>query len=272
MSDQPEVVQPEVEGQGDGGQTNPAPYQQWLDRIPEAVRGEVEPVFKEWDSNVTHKFQEAAEYRKQWEPYQQIGVHEADPEAVQWALQFYQAAQADPQAIQSWYEAYAQQHGITPAQAAAELQQETPSADFEYVDPGVAALKAQLEQTQQQLQGLASWREQQEQQARIAEANSYIESQMDEMAKKHPGEFNRSYVEKLVAQYVETDPRNAVQRATQDFLALRAEIEKSALQAKVDAPAPAESGGVANTAAAPIRTMAEASRIALEQIRAANQA
>src|ERR1035437_4782758 len=76
MAEDDEVVQP-PEGQGD--QSNSSPYAEYLDRLPEEVRGDVEPVFRDWDAQTTRKFQDAAKYRKQWEPLEQTGVSQRDP-------------------------------------------------------------------------------------------------------------------------------------------------------------------------------------------------
>jgi hypothetical protein len=47
---------------------------EYLDRLPEEMRGDVEPIFKEWDANVTKRFQEAAEFRKTMEPLSDLGL------------------------------------------------------------------------------------------------------------------------------------------------------------------------------------------------------
>lgn len=262
-------VQPDTSGQGEGG-TPDTPYAEYLNRIPEEVRSQVEPIFKEWDSNVTRRFQDASEFRQQWEPYQPLGVTDLSPDEVAWALQFRQAAVNNPDAIRQWYDEYAQTHGLAAANAAVEQAQTQQSGEFDYVDPNLAALKEQLSPMQQQLEQINAWRMQQEQAARVQEAERFISHQMDELKTKHPDEFNQAAVERLLPQYIETDPQHAVQRAFADWQSIRAQIERDTLQSKVNAPPPAESGGAANSAPEQIRTMADASRFALEQLRAAN--
>lgn len=267
-----DVAQPE--GQGDAGTTD-APYSEYLNRIPEEVRGDVEPVFKDWDKSVTQRFQQASEYRKGWEPYEQVGVNRYDPAAVQWALQFFEAQQSNPQAIQEWFQQYAQEHGLEAAQQAAEqLQgQEDP---YGYADPSQQQLEALLQQKlspfEKQLQQMNERFQMQEEQQRIAEAQAFIDSQLKGLEEKHGDEFNRDWVEKFIGNHIESNPEQAVELAWQDFQALRNQLEKATLQSKVDAPPPAETGGFPDTNPDEIKSWKRASEIALQTLRQQNRA
>lgn len=261
MAEEPDPVQPE---DGQGGEGGDAPYAEYLNRIPEEVRSEVEPVFRDWDSNTTRRFQEAAEYKRGWEPFEELGVNQRDPQEVQWAMQFVDALQ-NPSAIKEWFDGYAKENGLTPAQEA-QLEQE-------YVDPSVQALveqqlQAQLGPVASQLAEMSQWRQNQEQQAREAQAMSQIKTEIDDLKAKHPDEFNEQMVEKLLPQYIESDPQHAVQRAFSDWQAIRSQIEKDTMQGKANAPAAAVSGGSADGAPEPISTLKQAAEAAMEQLRA----
>lgn len=263
MDDFADGVQPD---DGQGAEGSPAsPYQEWLDRIPEEAREHVEPVFRDWDSNVTRRFQEAAEFRKSWEPYEELGVKQRTPEEVQWDLQIAQAARDNPQALREWLD---QTYGpSTPQQQAETLEA--------YVDPTIQQLEqiltSKLSPLEQRLQAFSQWQEQQEFAQRRAEADRFVEGQMKELEQKHPTEFNRQAIEKLVVQYIQNDPRNAVPRAFADWQAIRGQIEKDTLQGKLNQPKPAEGGGMVNAAVDAPKTLAEAGAAALEQIRQANR-
>jgi len=269
-------VQPDP-GQGEPG-TSDAPYAEYLNRIPEDARGQVEPIFKEWDANTTRRFQEHSEYRKTWEPYEQAGVQQHNPESVQWALQFLQAAETNPQAIQQWFDAYAQERGLTPAQAAEQVAQDPGTFGDPYGDQSQQLselLKQQLSPLQQQLEQMTQWREQQETAVREQEAQRFIHGQMDELRSKHPSEFTKEaegYVEAFLSKYIESDPRNAVPRAWADYQTLVNEISKQVLQPKADAPAAPESGGAPDVTPKPIKTLKEAEAVALARLREANRA
>jgi hypothetical protein len=273
-TDPAEDVQPD-EGQGGGGEQD-APYAEYLNRIPEEVRGDVEPVFKEWDANVTRRFQEHSQQREQWAPYEELGVNRLSPDEVQWALDFRQAAVENPQAVKEWFDQYAQAHNLTEP----EPTYEQPAFDS-YEDPQQQLerlLKQQLEPVQQQLAQIGQWREEQEFAQRKAEADRFVMSQMDELKAKHPDEFKTTgeygaekMIDRLIGRYIESDPRNAVPRAFADYQAWRAEIEKQTLQSKVDAPAPAEAGGTADVAPEKFSRIKDVEEQAREFLRNSNR-
>jgi hypothetical protein len=256
------------EAQG-GSDTGVAPYQEWLDRIPEDARGTAEEAFKAFDAQTTRKFQEQAEAQRRWAPYEEAGVQQLSPEQIQGYRQFEEALN-NPQAIQEWYQQYAQQNGLTVAEAA---QQAPPPEEFgSYTDPGLEdVLQKQLGPIQQQLQQMSAWREQQEQQARQQEADQYVRSEFDRLKKDNPDDFDEALVTRLVAQYQTTDPRNAVSRAFADSQAIISQLEKKVLQQKVNQPASAESGGVADGAPESIKTLERAKEVALVRLREGRQ-
>jgi hypothetical protein len=276
ITDPAEDVQPD-EGQGGGGESA-APYQEWLDRIPEEVREDVEPVFKEWDANVTRRFQENSQYREQWSPYEELGVNKLSPDEVQWALDFRQAAVENPQAVKEWYEQFAQannlvEQAVAPEPAETTFDQYDPNAQLEQL------LKSQLEPLQKQLQEQAQWREQQEFSQRKAEADRFIEGQMSELRSKHPDAFAdtsdygaEKMIDRFIGPYIESDPQHAVQRAFADYQALVNQVEKAALQVKADAPAPAETGGPPDVTPEKFSRIDDVKNEAIEFLRNSNRA
>ena len=261
------VQSEEVEDQGGDG--HDAPYREYLDRIPEEARDEAEEAFKAWDADTTRKFQEASEYRKNWEPYEQSGINQFPVEDVQWMVQFRQALD-DPQAVKQWYESYAQQAGLaTDEPAKPQAEQGVPFDEFMGADPQQLQnlLKQELTPLQQQVEQFAEWRQQQEYAQRVSMAEAQIESQLEEIKAQHPDQFNREAIENFAGKYVNTDPEHAVQRGFADWQKVVAQIERDALQGKADAPAPAEAGGVAAATPEAPSTLEEANKQALERIR-----
>jgi hypothetical protein len=272
----PSAVDVQPEGQGDEGTGNPA-YAEYLTRIPEEARGAAEEAFRDWDARTTQRFQEAAELRKTWEPYQEAGVTRYDPAAVQWALSFMEASQANPAAVKDWYETYAKENGLQSA-APPPPQAEYPTLDEYggYQDQGLeTTLKSALEPIQTQLEALTRFREQAEAQQAEAEAKQFVEGQMAELRDKNPDAFKDSgpygaeqMVNRLLPHYIDADPLNAVPRAFADYQAIVGQVEKNTLQSKVDAAPPPVGGGAINGAPEEIKTLADASeraRAALQQ-------
>ena len=242
-----EPVQPDLfEGQGGEGES---PYAEYLNRVPEEVRDQVEPIFKEWDGNVTRRFQEASQFRKEWEPLADTGINQLSPEDVAYMVQLRQAMD-DPQTMQQWWDGYAQQNGLAQQQAE---EQPFDGQDFgEYQDPSQQLeqlLEQKLGPISQTISEFQSWREQQDMQVRQQEALAMIEGQLEELKAKHGDEFNRDAIELFIPNFIESDPRNAVPLAFEAYQKMRNDIEKGALQGKINAPAPAESGGVADVSA-----------------------
>lgn len=229
-----EGVQPE----GQGAATGDAPYQEYLDRIPEQVRGEVEPVFKDWDSNVTKRFQEQAQYRSQWEPYEQAGISQYNPQELQQLVEFANAIQ-DPEWFRTWLQEQAVETGAFPQGPGEEP----------VVDPALEQLLQQhLTPLQHQLQEQQSWQQQQEERLALEAAAQHIEQQFAGLREKH-GDFDQGKVEMFASKYLHDDPHNAIDRGFADYQAFIGQIERGLLTTKLGHPASPEMGGgpAANT-------------------------
>ena len=264
MSD--DTVDP-VQPEGQGGETTDAPYAEYLSRIPEDARQHVEPVFKEWDSNVTRRFQEASEYRKAWEPFEQTGINQLPPQEVQELMQFRQMVAENPQAVQQWFNNYAQQAGLTPAEQK-ELEQEA------FVDPDVQALvEQQLQQRlspyEQKFQQFEQFMSRQQEQASLQHGQAEVDRQLSELKAKHP-DANVEEFEPYVGKYVDSDPTHAIERGYSDYMALVAKIEKQMVKSKSEQPDAAESGGGTAASPEPVNSLEEAGKLALARLRTAN--
>jgi hypothetical protein len=265
MADSADPVQPD-QGQGDEANGGGTPYDELLSRIPEEVRGQVEPVLRDWDANTTRRFQELAEKGRGWEPYEKLGVNQRDPEVLEWAMQFVDTLQ-NPAAIKEWYGNYARENGITVAQAEQEIN--------EYVDPSVTELvQQQTGPLAQQLAELAQWRDAQERQAAEDQAMSQIRSEIDSLKSQHGDAFNEQAVEKLLPQYIESDPQNAVKLAFADWQAIQSQVQKDWTAEKASQPAGAVTGSGSGTPDPPPKgeALKYAAQQALEQLRAGRQA
>lgn len=263
----PEYTDPEQPNSGQDGQGADAPYSEYLNRIPEELRADVEPVFRDWDANTTRKFQEAAEQRKSWEPYEELGINQRDPGELEWAMRFVDTLQ-NPEAIKEWYGEYARERGLAD-------QAETD----EYIDPSVSdlvqrQLSAQLGPVAQQLAEISQWRDAQEQQRAEAEAMGQIKSEISSLKAKHGDAFNEQMVEKLLPQYIDSDPQHAVQRAFADWQSIRASVEQDWTSGKANQPPAAMSGGTASGQPDPPpkgEALKYAAQQALEQLRIGRQ-
>ena len=252
MSDElTDAVQPE--GQGGVGTGGDPPYAEYLSRIPEDARDDIEPIFKEWDQNVSKKFQDHAEFKRQWEPFKDTGISQYGPEQVSWAAQFLEALDK-PELIQGWFENYAKENGLTLAEAQAQVEEATD--DYGFQDPAQQYEKLLEERLSPLMKKLEEYdgRFQQQTQAQAnAEAGRYIETQISALEKEHNegnkfDDETRELVDLFAAKYIESDAMNAVPRGYADLQHLLNNQEKKALQGKLNQPPPAEGGGVPDVA------------------------
>ena len=264
-----EPVQPEA-GQGSEG-AGGSPWADLLDRIPEESRGDFENRFREWDANYTRTSQAHAEYEKTWKPYADAGVSQYDPQDIQAAFQLLQ----DPQAARQWLD---QQYGPV---AAPEAPQD-PYGGFE--DPSQQQLEQLLESKlgpiAQQMEQIAQWRQEQEQRALHDQVDRQIAQAIDDLKAKEidklPEPLREQFdelIDRFGSKYAEpgADPKQVVAQAWQDILNYVNAIEKSVLQSKANAPAPAEGGGVADVTPQKITRVKDVSEAAVEFLRQNNR-
>jgi hypothetical protein len=248
-----ETVQPEVvessEGQGQ------APYSEYLDRLPEDIRGDVEPIFKDWDSNVTKKFQEAAEFRKQWEPFSDLGLNDVPREEVENLLALRELAANDPEQFDAWLAETARERGLIEAIEDESLYED----ESEPMDDRLSPLQSKLEQ-------LEAWKEEQEYEARVAEATKLVEQQVVEASQKHP-DVPQELAEQFLASFAESDPENAVSLAFEAAEKWMAQIQQGMVQDKLAQPEAAEQGQKVDGSAERITSFAEASQAALARLK-----
>ena len=252
-------AQPPDGGQGDGGSGGGAPYQEYLDRIQdEGARGIAEEGFKAFDANVTRKFNEAAAYRKGWEPFEQMGLRGQDPQVVAWAMQLAQAAQSDPQQFYEWVNGdYANQYGLS---------QQQPD-EYGYEDPNQQLLQ-RMEAIEGMLQGVDGRFQQQEMQAAQQEALRGVEAQIAKLEKENPDAFDREALEMVLPHFTETassleELESAVPRAWEALQGLLNKTEQRTFQGKLGIPRP-EGSGMPDVTPNKAHTLAEAKAMAME--------
>lgn len=258
-----ESVQPEVadvpmdaapEGQGN------TPYGEYLGRLPEEVRGDVEPIFKEWDANVTKRFQEAADFRKQMEPYAELGLSDVPKEDVENLLALRELAANNPEGFDEWLRDAAMERGLLNNNPYAE--DENPFAmDDEPI--------SELDPLMSKLNELEQWKEQQEYESRVSEAMKVVEKQVEEAQTKYP-DVSPELAEQFLAAYAESDPENAVELAYESAQKWISQIQQGMVKDKLEQPESAESGSKADAAPEDIRDFATASQAALARLKQSN--
>lgn len=175
------------------------PYAKELESLPDSVRPLVEPIFKEWDSNTTKKFQELHSEYEPWKPV----TEGYDPETVLQAIQLAQYMENDPAGlIKALQEAYKIEQGPGNQQ---QQDPANPVDPAEAVDPR----DAEIAELREGLGKLAEYLLGNQQQAQLQDANKELDTVLGSLKEKH-GDFNEQFVLTLIASGA--DPEKAVEQ------------------------------------------------------------
>lgn len=249
---------------------NPNPlHEDFINSAPEELREAAAELAPVWDTYVQGKFTEAADFRKQFEPYKDLPLDQLTPEDVQDYLTF-KEIQADPDRLKAWHEQW-------DAQIRAE-HPELFADDGTYYGETDPQLQAELRQTQQQLQEVLSWRQEQEQQRSADAAASYVNEQINTIKQDWPdlSDDDVDSICVLSSKYIPQDgtqpPDDFIQQGFKDFQRIVGQTERNLFTNKETQPKPAQHGGRPNTAPTPITTFEGANdaarRAILESIKA----
>ena len=270
MEDNSTTVQPDSGNDvyADQGQGSESSGLYDLSSIPEQFRPSVEPVFKQWESNVTKKFQEHADYRKSWEPYEQLGVNNVAPDQLETLLAFNQLAE-DPEQFDEWLHTTALERGLFEQQQQQQAQE--PMGEDPYGDPYAQPQQAQQfdpEMLQQmiseQVGPLYEQAQAQQQQQAVQSAAEEIQSQLDGLHEKH-GDFPDEFICQLAMAY---DTPDGIERAFSDYQNVIAQTERGVVENKLSEPSVPESGGQPSVAPPETNSWEDARAAAIARLRA----
>lgn len=157
---------------------------QFLSKIPEQDRPIVGKYVKDWDGNVTKKFQELHE---RYKPYKDLG----DPTEVQQAYQFYNHFKTNGESmlgnmVKAFYQHYGDQ---APARLNQLLGVDVSNEDWEYEEEGDEEIdpnEAFQQNVQAELEELRSFRETYEQQQIEAQVNQQLDATLAAMHNERP--------------------------------------------------------------------------------------
>jgi hypothetical protein len=269
VSDQstPSPVQPEGQG-GEETQQGSGLYD--LESAPPEHRPFLEAELKKIEGNATKKFQEAAEYRKQWQPYEELGVTDVPPEQLQELLQLGQIAK-DPEQFDNWLRYMAQERGIL-SQEGESPEDGAEEDDGEDIDLA-EALQPLLEQMfEQRLGPLQQSLAQQQQEQAVSQANQQLDQEFEKLSQEfHLGELNGDQQHDIFAlalPFAESGHEDPLRAGVERYLQITGQAQRSLVESKVDQPQAAVAGGQPNTAPEKVDGFSGAKQAALERMRA----
>lgn len=245
-------VQPESQGRQDD---STGLYD--LSTVPEEFREHVERIAKDIDRNVNKKLAEAADYRKQWSAYEQLGIHEVEADSLQPILDLARAlGSEDREAAQPLVLELAKLAGLE-----VEGDEPEPAADDD--NP--------LSPLEQRLAALEQEREQERQAIALQEATQKeiqrLAAEWEEVEKQHGKAFDESEAEllrSLAERFDDSDePIKTAYALMNQIMGLG---EKGLVQAQAKQPRAAEPAGRASTAVEPPQTFEDAERLFRERM------
>lgn len=237
-----------------------------LNEVPEDVREHVVPHLKAMEGGITKKFQEAAEFRKGWEPYEEMGLRDMQPEAVKQLLDFAQMAN-DPTQFDEWLKSAAEERGLLGGNGS---EDELGLEELESLSP-----EKVKELVEEQTKPIQDTLQQQQQAAAVAEAEQGIEAQLEQIRKDNPDlpENAEDAIVKLAYAYADEPNVDPIEKGFEDYQSLIGQGEKGLFEKKAAQPAPAEGAGAPATGDEKITSFSDPrleARVA-EKIRKANQ-
>jgi hypothetical protein len=229
-----------------------------LDSVAPEVREQLVPHLKAIEGNVTKKFQEAAEYRKQWQPYEDLGLTDVKPDELQGLLEFAKNAN-DPDWFSNWWKQAGDEMGLFEKHA-------SPSTDdlgLDDPDTDLTPEKIQelvAEQVAEKLSPIEQHLQQEEQTRKVEQANEEIGSALSSIEDAEPNLFKGDAEEKEKVQdaiirlsYAYADDsslsvEDMIRKGFEDYKQLIGQGEKGLFDQKVEQPQTPEGPGAPSTA------------------------
>lgn len=258
---------------GQGAETNGnGLYQEALQGVDPSLHGVVEPILKQWDSQVTPKLQEAAELRKQYEGLSQVeGLSDVPAEELTALMEFRQVLQ-DPQALAQWVSQMGQILGVEGGGELSEedwlaMGQQNGWFEDDGAQPQGQGLDANTiaQQVMEQLRGeldplkqaVGSFEQNQlraqetaaleQQYSKLEQDNGFGEEPPDSDAAKQ----RKQAVIALAHGFAANQSQDPLADAYQQFLAITGRAEGEAIDGKLGQPNGALTGGRPNTSPQP---------------------
>lgn len=234
-----------------------------LASVPEDLRPHVEPHLKAIEANITKKLQENAESLKRWEPYDELGVADIDPQALQQLLEFAELTQ-DEDKFAEWYKETGERLGLNQEPEADDLDFDIAEDELtpQKIEELIAkAVSENIEPVKQSLQ---------EREAKEAEqaATAEITETLNELKAEHGDDLDTDAILQLAYAYADEDPDNAITRGFEDYQRLVGKGEAGLFAKKVAQPETPEGPGRASNAPEKITTFADAKAAALDRLKA----
>lgn len=257
------------EGEGQGGGLGL--YD--LTTVPEHLRPVVEPLLKKVEGNVTQRFQEHADFRKQWEPFQEVeGLTELQPDALKELVEFHRDVLSNADAFKDWWTQLGTEAGWMPDASAGDDGQGDEFGDE--VPPAVSQLQEAVESLSAQVQSLVDGHQQTEQTQRTEAAKQAINTELEQLAGEELGEGQKfdDETRDAILTFALRYPQDAdaIKKGYADLQKLSGKSQVELVKDKLEQPSGGTTpAGPPDTSPGQVTSFAEAKRLARERRTAA---
>lgn len=235
-------------------------HESFISSAPEHLRDAARELVPYWDPYVQRQFTDHANYRKNWEPYEQLGVNDLDPGELEDLLNFREIIQDEDQ-FREWYNNVGELLGETQGD-------ETDIGEENDYDLPPELLQA-IGQMQQQLNDLSQERQMQAEQQALHQTAAEVRQELDQLKAQNSNlEWNEELEDTVCTLALKYDSPDALQRGFQDYQKLVGKAENGVFNNRTDPSlrvAPV-SGGNNNTSVEPVTTFEQAARAARERL------
>lgn len=224
----------------DAPATTDGPFAQYLADVPEEHRPWATEFVKKVEGDTTKRFQEHSEYRKTWEPYEQLGITDLPPDDLASVLEF-AGTLLDEKQAPDMVRQLASHYGISLADAADMLDDEEPD--------DTAGLREQLRQEildelKPELEPMQSAFAQAERERELETIQNEVSQQVAAIEKERGKDFTPAQRDQVLkASLAFANDKDPVRKGYEFYTSIVSETEQGLVKAKAGEPEPFESGG-----------------------------
>lgn len=242
-----------------------------LEEVPQEYRQYLDPIISEINKNAGNKINEYSEKVKAWEPYEELGVNQLEPETVgqlMGILEMMGKAEEDPSELEGWYKELGDHFGFNQnGESEGEEEYDGSEGNEEFSKSDLQQLIAQTVQ-----ENIAPFQQAQEsfiEKEGLEQAEQLLESELGSIAQEFGVKELPSEVEEAICTFaLKHEGEGAALKGAKEYKEMIEAAEGKIFDAAENAPKVPEGPGTPNTNAEPIRTFADAKaavEAALEQ-------
>lgn len=219
-----------------------------LNEVPQELREQLEPHLKAIEGNATRKFQEHADYRKQWEPFEELGVQDMDPQSLQGLIEFANMAQ-DDQAFAQWFAETGEQAGLFEALGYTKADDDYDVDDGQLTEAQIAEVVQQV--VAEQMAPLSEQMTAQQQDQLVKEAEGEIGNRLSQIREDNPDlpEGAEDAILRFAYTYAEDSEEDPVGKGFADYQQIVGQGEGNLFAKKSRQPGAPEGPGAADASA-----------------------